>query len=135
MNTSHLDHHLALLAHLRSILQAIGEAEQVSDESHALFLERFDELLADLKDNPEDRHAGQDLVCQVFHRYPQIAHMIPRELLWFFGGDCLHYMPDEEIEMFQQLDERRYQAEIDGLPFDWNQELQLLSMPADSSRH
>ncbi len=35
-------HNLALLAHLRGILLAMGEAEQVSEESHALFLERFD---------------------------------------------------------------------------------------------
>lgn len=37
-----LDHQLGLLAHLRSILVALGEAEQVPEESHALFMERFD---------------------------------------------------------------------------------------------
>ena len=41
MATHYLDHHLALLAHLRGILVALGEAEQVEDDSHALFLERF----------------------------------------------------------------------------------------------
>ena len=46
MATHYLDHHLALLAHLRGILVALGEAEQVEDDSHALFLERFDELAA-----------------------------------------------------------------------------------------
>ena len=38
---SHLEHHLALLNHLRGILVALGEAEQVLDDSHALFLERY----------------------------------------------------------------------------------------------
>jgi hypothetical protein len=61
--------------------------------------------------------------------------MVPRDLLWFFGGDCLHYMPDEEIGLFQELDERRHQAELDGAPFDWNQEKQLISMSEQSSRH
>lgn len=135
MSNPHLEHHLALLAHLRAILMAMGEAEQVSEESHALFLERFDELLMSLKEIPEERHMGQDLICQVFHRYPQVAHMVPRDLLWFFGGDCLHYMPDEEIGQFQELDERRHQAELDGVHFDWNQERQLLALPEDSSRH
>jgi len=135
MSNPHLDHHLALLAHLRSILMAMGEAEQVSEESHALFLERFDELLMSLPEIPEERHLGQDLICQVFHRYPQVAHMVPRDLLWFFGGDCLHYMPDEEISLFQELDERRHQAELDGLAFDWNQEKQLLSLSENDSRH
>src|SRR5690606_34978035 len=108
MSNPHLDHHLAQLAHLRAILMAMGEAEQVSEESHALFLERFDELLMSLEKIPEERHLGQDLICQVFHRYPQVAHLVPRDLLWFFGGDCLHYMPDEEISLYQELDERRH---------------------------
>jgi hypothetical protein len=135
MANPHLEHHLALLAHLRGILLAMGEAEQVSDDSHALFLERFDELLMALPDVPEERHLGQELICQVFHRYPQIAHLVPRDLLWFFGGDCLHYMPDDEISLFQDLDERRHQAEQDGLPFDWHQEKLFLSAPEGEHKH
>lgn len=135
MATSYLDHNLALLAHLRGILVALGEAEQVSDESHALFMERFDELLKSLPHIPEDRHLGQDMICQVFHRYPQVAHLVPRDLLWFFGGDCLHFMPDEEIALYQELDERRFEAEVNGELFDWNQEKQLLALPEESSKH
>jgi len=136
MASPYLDHHLALLAHLRSILVALGEAEQVPEENHALFLERFDELLAQLPQAPEDSlYLGQDLLCQVIHRYPQIAHLVPRDLLWFFGGDCLHFMPDEEIALFQTLDERRYEAERNDEPFDWNREKQLLALPQESSKH
>lgn len=135
MPKPYLDHNLALLAQLRALLIALGEAEQVSDESHALFMERFDELLMSLPKIPEDRHLGQDLICQVFHRYPQIAHLVPRDLLWFFGGDCLHFMPDEEIALYQELDERRFEAEEHGKPFDWNREKQLLALPEDSSKH
>lgn len=135
MSNAYHTHNLALLAHLRGILLAMGEAEQVSDESHALFLERFDELLMTLRDVPDERHLGQELICQVFHRYPQIAHLVPRDLLWFFGGDCLHFMPDEEIDLFQKLEERRYEAETRGEPFDWNMEKQLLSMPEQSAPH
>lgn len=133
---SHLDHHLALLNHLRDILVALGEAEQVLDDSHALFLERYDELLAELPRDPvSSQYLGQDLLSQVFHRYPQIAHLVPRDLLWFFGGDCLHFMPDEEIALYQALDERRYEAEENDEPFDWNQEKQLLTLPTDGAKH
>ncbi|MGH8433871.1 MAG: PA2817 family protein [Pseudomonas sp.] len=136
MASPYLDHHLALLAHLRGILVALGEAEQVPEESHALFLDRFDELLTLLQESPEESlYLGQDLLCQVIHRYPQIAHLVPRDLLWFFGGDCLHFMPDEEITLFQALDERRYQAEQNDEPFDWVQEKQLLALPQESSKH
>ncbi|MNJ65935.1 hypothetical protein D3C77_619760 [compost metagenome] len=85
--------------------------------------------------DPESTYLGQDLMCQVIQRYPQIAHLIPRDLLWFFGGDCLHYMPEEELAMYQELEERRYEAEQNDEPFDWNQEKQLLSMSGDDSKH
>ncbi|WP_421684308.1 dehydrogenase [Stutzerimonas urumqiensis] len=135
MANPYVDHNLALLAHLRGILIAMGESGQVSEESHALFLERFDDLIMRLPDVPEERHLGQDLICQVFHRYPQIAHLVPRDLLWFFGGDCLHYMPDEEIALFQALEERRHEAEMNDEPFDWNQERQLMALPDQDIRH
>jgi hypothetical protein len=136
MANAHINHHLALLGHLRSILVAVGEAEQVPEENHALFMERFDELIEQLPESPEDSlYLGQELICQIIHRYPQVAHLVPRDLLWFFGGDCLHYMPDEEIQLFQNLDELRYAAELNDEPFDWNQEKQLLALPAESSKH
>ena len=128
--------HLVLLDHLRSILVAVGEAEQVPEESHALFLERFDELRALLPIDPiESQYLGQDLMSQVILRYPQVAHLVPRDLLWFFGGDCLHFMPDEELDLYQALEERRHEAELNDEPFDWNQEKQLLAMPDDQSKH
>ncbi len=128
MANPHLAYHLQLLNHLRTILVALGDAEQVPEESHALFLERFDELLTLLPQAPlESQYLGQDLMCQVIQRYPQIAHLVPRDLLWFFAGDCLHYMPDEELAVYQALEERRYEVEQSDEPFDWQMEKQLLS--------
>lgn len=136
MATPIIEHHLVLLDHLRTILVALGESEQVPEESHVLFLERYDELRSLLPVDPiESQYLGQDLICQVIQRYPQIAHLIPRDLLWFFAGDCLHYMPDDEIALYQALEERRYEAEENEEPFDWNQEKQLLAMGQEGSKH
>lgn len=137
MANPHLEYHLQLLNHLRTILVALSEAEQVPEESHTLFLERFDELLTLLPQDPlESQYLGQDLICQVIQRYPQIAHLVPRDLLWFFGGDCLHYMPDEELELYQQLEERRYEAEQSGEAFDWHQQKRLMSQAqGDNTQH
>ncbi|TFF37180.1 PA2817 family protein [Pseudomonas sp. RIT623] len=136
MANPHLQYHLQLLHHLRTILAALGEAEQVPEESHALFLERFDELLTLLPQDPlQSQYLGQDLICQVIQRYPQIAHLVPRDLLWFFGGDCLHFMPDEELNLYQTLEERRYEAQQNDEPFDWNLEKQLLSQPDTGTQH
>ncbi|MFJ3466314.1 PA2817 family protein [Pseudomonas sp. NPDC090201] len=136
MANANLDHTLNLLTHLRGILVALGEAEQVPEESHDLFLERYDELMALLPVEPiKSQYLGQDLLCQVIQRYPQIAHLVPRDLLWFFGGDCLHFMPDEEIDMYTALEERRFEAEENEEPFDWEQEKQLLALGQDGPRH
>ncbi|WP_085627194.1 MULTISPECIES: PA2817 family protein [unclassified Pseudomonas] len=136
MATPHLQYHLQLLNHLRTILAALGDAEQVPEESHALFLERFDELLTLLPQDPlQSQYLGQDLICQVIQRYPQIAHLVSRDLLWFFGGDCLHYMPDEELNLYQALEERRYECEQRGEAFDWLEQKQLLAAAAADTRH
>lgn len=133
--TSHVEQPILLLKHLREILNAVGTAEQVEDDSHQLFLERFDELIQQLPASIEAIAQGQEIMSQVFHRYPQIAHLVPRDLLWYFGGDCLHFMPDEEIEMFQILEERRYEAEQQGKAFDWYQEKHLLQLPTEQTQH
>lgn len=62
---------------------------------------------------------GQELLCKIVASYPQLMPLLPRDLLWFFGGDCLHYMPDEEIALFQSLDEQRQEAREAKTPFSY----------------
>ena len=61
---------------------------------------------------------AQPLVNRLFTTYPEFAPTLPRELLWFWGGDCLHFMPDEEIDLYQQLDELRLEAAARGETLD-----------------
>jgi hypothetical protein len=62
---------------------------------------------------------GQQLFCRIVAAYPHLMPLLPRDLLWFFGGDCLHYMPDEEIRIFQELDELRQNAKEADEPFSY----------------
>lgn len=55
--------------------------------------------------------SGQWVICRLVAQYPHITPLVSRDLFWFFGGDCLHFMPDEEISLFQQLDELRFEQE------------------------
>jgi hypothetical protein len=64
---------------------------------------------------------GPELVTRLFDTHTDFAPTFPRELLWFFGGDCLHYMADEEIAQCQQLDELRLAAARRGESFDWRE--------------
>ena len=72
-----------------------------------------------LADAEGDLYAeGPALVSRLFTTYPDFAPTLPRELLWFFGGDCLHYMADDEIDLFQQLEDMRLAAATRGETFD-----------------
>jgi hypothetical protein len=61
---------------------------------------------------------GPDLVSRLFDTYPEFAPTFPRQLLWFLGGDCLHYMADEEIAEYQLLEDLRVEAASNGKVFN-----------------
>jgi hypothetical protein len=77
---------------------------------------------ARLADGSHDLYEeGPLLVSRLFTTYPDFAPAFPRDLLWFLAGDCLHYMPDEEIQVYQQLDEMRAAAAEQGKLLDLRQ--------------
>lgn len=93
-------------------------SEQASDSDR--------ELLAALKQLSETAQytqdytfLGQSLLCRIISNYPHLTEHINRDLLWFFGGDCLHYMPDEQIALYQRLDELLHQAQQQGETLDF----------------
>ncbi len=61
---------------------------------------------------------GPALVERLFVTYPDFAPTFPRDLLWFLGGECLHFMADSEIELHQQLDTLRHEAAARGERLD-----------------
>jgi len=84
------------------------------------FLEQLVLLVKAMEADQADAiYQGQELICRLVRAYPQHTHLIDRDLLWFFGGDCLHYMPDEEIARFQELEEMRFAAEDNNVPFSY----------------
>lgn len=77
---------------------------------------------AELGDGDRDLYLdGPSLVSRLFTTYPDFAPTFPRDLLWFLAGECLHFMPDEEIEAYQQLDEMRADAAAQGKVLDLRQ--------------
>lgn len=62
---------------------------------------------------------GQRVLTRTVASFAHLTPLLPRDLLWHFGGDCLHFMPDEEIDKFQQLDEQLHQAISENKPFDY----------------
>lgn len=134
MTDSYLEHHLQLLKYLQQLLVAVVQQEIIPEE-HNEFLARYADMVREVSESQEGIYLGQEIISQVFQRYPQIAHQVPRDLLWFFAGECLHYMPDEELATYQLLEERRCAAIEQGEEFDWGKEVQLMFMPAQKTSH
>ncbi len=67
---------------------------------------QFQELTGALATHNETAYtSGQQLLCLLIGNYPQFTPLIPRQLLWLLGGDCLHFMTDEELSAFQQAED------------------------------
>jgi len=73
---------------------------------------------------------GPELVSRLFTTYLDFAPTFPRELLWFLGGECLHYMPEEEILLHQRLAEEREAAASRGDVLDLETARSRLRGPA-----
>ena len=89
----------------------LPEGDHLRELAHA-----FVTLASDAGELYED---GPNLVMRLFTNYPDFAPDFPRELLWFLGGECLHFMPDEEIAVYQQLDDLRAEAAVRGEVIDF----------------
>lgn len=116
-------HHLSLIKSLRDMVETQPPFNQ------STLSEEDSEFLALLQAISKEQHQtesllenGQLLISKIVACYPHITPHVPRELFWFFGGDCLHYMPDEEIAGYQRLDELRFEAEENGEEFDFEKE-------------
>lgn len=121
--STHQNYHLALLDNFNRAIRQQAPfcgAEITADEQE--FIDQLEALPQELNGSDDVIFNGQQLFCKVIANYSHITPLIPRDLLWFFGGDCLHFMPDDEIQRYQQLDELRFSADDDGKTFDYEQE-------------
>lgn len=78
------------------------------DEDDKRFTDLLDVLCSDINTYQDEQPAGQKFVSIMISRYPQLTPQLPRDLLWYFAGDCLHYVEDKELEQFQALEEAFY---------------------------
>src|SRR5690606_38309854 len=74
------------------------------------------QFLSDLrslhKEHTEQHYlnTSQPILCRVVVDNPHLCPLLYRDLLPFYDGYWLHFMPDDEIARYQQLDELRYEA-------------------------
>jgi hypothetical protein len=58
--------------------------------------------------DPEADFNGRELIDTIIRSAPQYGHLIPRDLLWLLGGDCLHFLDDAEIHKYQAIEDDLY---------------------------
>ena len=89
------------------------QAEQLS-ENDDTFVKRLTEL-ADGDINQEELYQqGQQLIETIIANYPMITPALNRDILWLLGGNCMHFLSDEELQKYQAIDELIYAAESEG---------------------
>jgi hypothetical protein len=107
---------LGLFAKFSDGLQAT--AAMPGGETLAALAEQFAALVA-APDNIMDEAPA--LVFRMLTIAPQLAEHFPRDLLWYLGGECLHFMPDDEIQQLTLLDEQRRESVSRGETFNWRE--------------
>ncbi len=89
----------------RLCAQASAELDPPPEELERLIarLERLLELMSQA--STEYEHQGRLVIGTIQSQFPELWPLVDRELLWFFGGDCLHFLGDEEIAAFQERED------------------------------
>jgi len=110
--------------------------EPEATEAELDFLDQFAALVDDFEHHQSQAYEdGQTLLVRLVRAYPQHVPLLARDLFWLFGGECLHYMTDEEIEQFQQLDETLSELETSSEPVDYLSLRQGILGDTSTTRH
>lgn len=113
-----LKYHLELLNETLSRIEKAAANE--SGVIDADILQQFRDVIDQLTEHRDSSYeSGQDLFSKIGTHQPQLMPAVDRALLWFFGGECMHFLSDEEITRFQHLDEMAAEAEAEGKEYDY----------------
>ncbi|WP_111637014.1 PA2817 family protein [Marinomonas shanghaiensis] len=101
--------------------------QQELAEEEVDFLTSWDELTTNIKNGSHDySFDAQEVLSRFIRCYANLVPLIKRELLWFVGGECLHFLGDEEIALYQQLEEHLYELDRQNKHYDIAKEIDAL---------
>jgi hypothetical protein len=136
VNDSHAFHLNLLKIAYNNLMQQDAFKGEDADTANLEYLDQFAALVEDFEQHqPQAYDDGQDLMIRLVRAYPQFVPLVARDLFWLFGGECLHFMSDEEIEQFQQLDEALADAQAQQHEVDYLQLRQAIFEPGSEVEH
>lgn len=118
-----LSYHIQLLQHVQQRLTRAAASSDPADPGAAIIapeiLHQINDVIEQLMQRTDSAYMdGQDWLMNILTHHPQLTPAIDRDLLWFFGGECLHFMSDDEIDLFQKLDEQEAEHDPSSGSFD-----------------
>jgi len=131
-----LSYHIQLLQHVQQRLTRAAANSDPADPGAAIIapeiLHQINEVIEQLMQRTDSAYMdGQDWLMNILTHHPQLTPAVDRDLLWFFGGECLHFMSDDEIDLFQKLDEQEAEHDPANGPFDRAAVKTLLQQSSD----
>ncbi len=79
----------------------------VQEEQKNELIANLEEACRELDSDPANgSYLAQNWLFSFIGNHPQLTPMVPRDLLWFLGGDCLHFLSDEELNNFQKIEDK-----------------------------
>ena len=88
------------------------------------FLDKWDGLIKEIQENALDyTFNAQEILSRFIRCYANLVPLIKRELLWFTGGECLHFLGDEELALYQQLEEHFYELDSQNKSYNISEEI------------
>jgi predicted small metal-binding protein len=121
-NSQHFEHQQALITalynHCKDTLPFSSDQASETDQA---FIEQLKQLTESEKGDDDYTFRGQHLITQIIANYPHITPEVSRDLMWLLGGDCLHFMSDEEIELYQKIEEHIYEEHNQGKELTFNE--------------
>lgn len=136
MTDRHSFHLNLLKIAYNNLIQQPTFKDTEAGEAELEFLDQFAALVGDFEQHRSEAYEdGQTLLVRLVRAYPQFVPLVARDLFWLFGGECLHFMSDEEIEQFQQLEETLAELETTESSVDYLSLRQSILGETPTTRH
>ncbi|RDL45911.1 hypothetical protein DN730_02345 [Marinomonas piezotolerans] len=108
---------------LQDLNQRITEHDpfdrEILAEEEQDFINKWNALIASAETrSSEFLFDAQELIARFIRCYPNLVPLMRRELLYFVGGECLHFLGDEELAFYQSIDEQLFDLESTGKSVD-----------------
>ncbi|WP_019530328.1 PA2817 family protein [Dasania marina] len=90
-------------------------------ESEQNFINNLEQLANNSLNDEALYEKGQRLIENIIANYPMLTPALNRDILWLLGGNCMHYLGDDELSDYQRIDELLHEAHDNDTPLSFQE--------------